>query len=108
MLFAALTALLFPDQMTEYSGFEGYFESRKRWFFGLLSITFLVDLIDTLVKGKEYFVLLGPEYPVRQAAFFAVSIIAMFIKRKSYQLTLVGVAIAYQASWILRNYDRLQ
>lgn len=108
MIFAALTALLFPDQMMDYKGFEDYFESRKRWFFGLLSITFLVDVVDTLVKGGDYFQSLGVEYPVRQAIFFVLSIVAMFLKRKSYQLLLVGFAIVYQVSWILRTYDFLQ
>ncbi|AYM09014.1 hypothetical protein [Agrobacterium tumefaciens] len=108
MIFAALTALLFPDQMMEYKGFEDYFESRKRWFFGLLSITFLVDFVDTLVKGEAYFRSLGSEYPVRQVVFFVLSIVAMFVKSKRHQLWLVVFAILYQVSWILRTYDFLQ
>jgi hypothetical protein len=34
-LFFLLSALLFPDKIDEYEGFKGYFDSRKRWFFGI-------------------------------------------------------------------------
>ena len=59
MVFAALTALLFPDHMDEYKGFEDYFEQRKRWFFGLLAFAFLLDIGDTLIKGDDYLQSLG-------------------------------------------------
>ena len=108
MIFAALTALLFPDQMNDYSGFEQYFDLRKKWFFGLLALTFLIDLGDTLIKGREYFVSLGVEYPIHQAIFFLASIGAIFISGKRVQLILVSVAVVYQLSWILRTYDLLQ
>jgi hypothetical protein len=108
MIFAALTALLFPDQMNDYSGFEQYFDLRKKWFFGLLALTFLIDLGDTLIKGRQYFVSLGVEYPIHQAIFFLASIGAIFISGKRVQLILVSVAVVYQLSWILRTYDLLQ
>ncbi|MBB4350276.1 MULTISPECIES: hypothetical protein [Rhizobiaceae] len=107
MIFAALTALLFPDQMTDYRGFEDYFEQRKRWFFGLLAFAALLDIGDTMAKGEDYFHSLGMEYPIRQAAFVAISIIAMFIRSRRGQLVLVVAAIAYQVSWIVRLYDIL-
>ncbi|AYD00188.1 hypothetical protein [Neorhizobium sp. NCHU2750] len=107
MVFAALTALLFPDQMTEYDGFEDYFTRRKRWFFGLLAFAALLDVGDTLVKGQDYFRSLGMEYPIRQAAFVGLSITAMFISSKRAQLALVLAAIVYQVSWIVRLYDIL-
>lgn len=107
MVFAALTALLFPDQMTDYKGFEDYFEQRKRWFFGLIAFTSLLDVGDTLIKGTDYLRSLGLEYPVRQAAFVLLSIAAMFIPSRRVQLGLVLAAIVYQVSWIVRLYDIL-
>jgi hypothetical protein len=107
MVFAALTALLFPDQMTDYNGFEDYFEQRKRWFFGLLAFAALLDVGDTLVKGQAYLHSLGIEYPIRQAGFVILSIAAMLIRSRRAQLVLVLVAIIYQVSWIVRLYDIL-
>lgn len=107
MVFAALTALLFPDQMTDYKGFEDYFEQRKRWFFGLLAFASLLDIGDTLVKGSDYLHSLGIEYPIRQSGFVILSIVAMFITPRRAQLALVLAAILYQVSWIVRLYDIL-
>lgn len=103
MVFAALTALLFPDQMADYKGFEDYFEQRKRWFFGLLALASLLDVADTLIKGTDYLRSLGTEYPIRQVAFVAMSIVATFITSKRAQLVLVFAAILYQISWIIRS-----
>ncbi|PYE22348.1 hypothetical protein C8J32_11224 [Rhizobium sp. PP-CC-3A-592] len=107
IMFAALTALLFPDQMSDYKGFEDYFEQRKRWFFGLLAFASLLDIADTLIKGFDYLRSLGVEYPIRQTAFVFLSGAAMFITSKRTQLVLVLIAIAYQISWIVRLYDVL-
>jgi hypothetical protein len=107
MVFAALTALLFPDQMTDYAGFEDYFKKRKRWFFGLLAFAAVLDVGDTLIKGGDYLQSLGTEYLIRQAAFVILSIAAMFITSGRVQLMLVLAAIAYQVSWIVRLYDIL-
>ena len=37
-----LASLLFPDDMSDYDGYEDYFLSRRRWFFGLFATTFVV------------------------------------------------------------------
>ena len=104
MVFAALTALLFPDHLDEYEGFEDYFEQRKRWFFGLLAFAFLLDIGDTLIKGDDYLESLGIEYLIRQVAFVLLSIIAVLITSKKLKMILVLAAITYQVSWILRLY----
>jgi hypothetical protein len=39
---------------------------RRKWFYGLLAGKFLIDLVDTAIKGREHFISLGVEYPIRQ------------------------------------------
>lgn len=107
MVFAALTALLFPDQMADYKGFEDYFEQRKRWFFALLALASLLDIGDTLIKGADYLHGLGYEYLIRQGGLVCLAIAAIYVKPKRMQLGLVIFAITYQISWILRIYDIL-
>ena len=51
ILLYLLCALLFPDGLKEYEGFEGYFYLRKQWFFGLLTAAWAIDYVDTLIKG---------------------------------------------------------
>ncbi|MBO9099644.1 MULTISPECIES: hypothetical protein [unclassified Rhizobium] len=107
MLYAALTALLFPDQMSEYSGYEQYFEARKRWFYGVFALTFIIDLGDSLIKGSDYFAALGTEYLFRQSIFAFCAVAAMFVPGKGFQALFLIVGTLYQISWILRVYDLL-
>lgn len=54
-----LAALIFPDKIDEYDGYEDYFLKRRHWFFAILGATFLLDIVDTVVKGEPYFDTLG-------------------------------------------------
>ena len=49
-----MAAMLSPDSISEYTGFEDFFIKRRHWFFGLLAATFLLDTIDTLIKGQNH------------------------------------------------------
>jgi hypothetical protein len=51
--------------------------SRKGWFFGILALTFLVDVWDTSLKGKEYASALGVEYIVRTITYPILCLAAM-------------------------------
>jgi len=104
VLFAMISSILFPDSMEEYAGYEHYFRSRRPWFYGLLALMFLVDVLDTWIKGPVHFNSLGIEYPIRQAGFFICSVIAMFVSNKRYQQIFVVVALVYQTIWILRVF----
>lgn len=55
VLLFLLSALLFPDSMLDYKGYEDFFISRRAWFFGVLGATYLFDVIDTLIKGTRAF-----------------------------------------------------
>jgi len=107
ILFAFLSAILFPDRMDEYKGYEDYFQSRRKWFYGLLALLFIVDLIDSRIKGIEHFQSLGLEYPIRQAAFATCAIVAIFVSDKRYQTAFVTIGLIYQITWILRLFDVL-
>ncbi|WP_448951438.1 hypothetical protein [Labrys neptuniae] len=106
-LFFFMCTMLFPDTMYEYKGFEDYFMSRRRWFFGLLILTFLLDIGDTFIKGRDYTAALGPEYWVRFAAYVSVSAIAMVVSNQRFQLAFAIVALVGEIGWTLSLYDTL-
>lgn len=108
ILFFLISSILFPDQIDDYSGYDEYFQSRRGWFYGLLSCLFLIDMIDTAIKGTEYFQALGIEYPIRQTALAIGAILAIYIPGKKYQAAFVIFCLIYQSSWILRLYDVLE
>jgi hypothetical protein len=43
VLLYLLCALLFPDDISDYDRFRGYFYSRRGWFFGVLAALWVVD-----------------------------------------------------------------
>lgn len=40
-------ALLFPEDIADYSGYQDYFMSRRRWFFGTVAALYAVDIVDS-------------------------------------------------------------
>ena len=107
-LFYLMATLLIPDNIDEYAGYEDYFLSRRRWFFGLLAATAPVELVDTLAKGANYFDSLGPEYPFRLAVILVVSAVGAWSRDRRVQIALALLYLAYLLSWILRLYRVLE
>lgn len=104
-LFYFLCVLLNPPSIDEYGGFEEYFISRRVWFFGLLAVTYAVDLIDTWMKGGAYFHSLGWEYPTRNVVYIVLCIVAAMTANRRFQAAFVTVGLIYQITWIFRLYD---
>lgn len=106
LYFLACT-LLFPDNMDDYSDYREYFLSRRAWFFGLLATIFVLDFGDTLIKGQAYLASLGLEYFARNAAFFALCLVAMRSRNTRYHAAFAWLAIAYDLSWVARHYQTM-
>jgi hypothetical protein len=97
-----ISALLFPDNIAEYAGYEDFFIRRRRWFFGLLAAAFLLDVVDTLIKGTEHWTQLSGDYLVQVPIGLALCLVAYVSARRSVHIALASVHILYQAYWIMR------
>ena len=106
-LFFFICAILFPDRMDDYAGYADYFQSRQRWFYGFLSGLFVIDVVDTALKGVEHFRSLGPAYPYKQAALFLLAIVAMFVRSRRYHVAFVTAALIAQTWFILVEFEIL-
>ncbi len=91
-----ICALLFPDHMGDYDGYRDYFLSRRRWFFGLLGVAYVVDFGDTLLKGVDYFKSLGLAYPFVTGAITFLCVVAMATRNERFHATFAVFAIASQ------------
>jgi hypothetical protein len=100
-----LAALLFPDKIDEYDGYEDFFLKRRHWFFALLGSTFLLDIIDTLIKGEPYFDTLGIQYVVQVPLGLLLAGIAIWTTNRRYHLGLVILHILYQGWWIILLFN---
>jgi hypothetical protein len=102
-----LCAMLFPDDTAEYDGFRGYFMSRRRWFFAILALVLVLDVVDTWIKGTAYLHAQGGIYIARTIVGIFLCGVAALANSQRFHLALVCGALAYQAWWILRLYDVL-
>lgn len=100
-------ALLFPDSMEGYSGYEDYFMSRRAWFFGVLIAIFLLDFFDTAMKGMAHFRTLGPEYPFRNIFLIILFALGIYLRRTRAQFVLVCLALVSQIAFILIQFDTI-
>ncbi len=97
-----LAALLFPDSIDEYGGYEAYFIRRRLWFFGLLAVTFVFDAIDTMIKGEEHWNRLSAAYVVQVPAGIVLCVVACCSVKRRTHLVLALLHLAYQAYWMSR------
>lgn len=102
-----MCALLFPDSLQDYKSYEDFFYSRRAWFFGLLALTYVLDIIDTLLKGEEHFAHFGGEYLIRTPILVALCLIAIATASRRYHLVFVTATLIYQISWIWRLFDTI-
>lgn len=102
-----ICAMLFPGDLDGYDGYAGYFLSRRRWFFGLVALTFVLDIGDTLLKGTAYLNALGPLYIARAAIWILACALGALIAERRFQTGLVVVAILAQLGFFFAWYDRL-
>jgi hypothetical protein len=101
ILLYLLCTLLFPDEMSDYSGFRDYFYSRKKWIFGFMALLFAVDVADTLIKGLPYFRMLGPVYYVRTVSLLVLSLLAIKIDSPRFQAAFVVFALVCELGFIV-------
>ena len=103
-LYYLLASLLFPTHITDYTGFEDYFFSRRAWIFGLLALLLVVDFVDTGIKGSTHLAALGLEYKLRLPALVAGCALAGWTTNRTYH-AIFGIGyLAYLISWIGRLY----
>lgn len=107
-LFFLLCALLFPASLDEYGGYEEYFISRRKWFFGILGLIYAVDILDTAIKGPERILSLGWEYPARNIVYILLCALAAWTANRRFHTIFVIGNLLYQVSFIFRLYDVLE
>jgi hypothetical protein len=90
--------------MKEYNGYKDYFYSRKKWFFSFLGVSFLFDVIDTLLKGIEHYRSLGTEYIIRIAIHVLLCILAIRSRNERFHAGLVIFFLLYNLIWVIRKY----
>lgn len=104
ILFFFLCKILFPDDIQDYSGYTEYFISRRRWFFGILALAFVADILDTRLKGAAYLHSFGMEYPIRIGLNLTLCCIGFIASNRRAQIALMVLSLLYHVFMILFLY----
>lgn len=99
-----LSALLFPQDIEDYGGYQDYFLSRRAWFFGFAALSEALDVGDTWIKGAEHFRSLGIEYIVHVGAFLVLCAIAARTRNLTFHGIFVAIGLLYEVSFFVRSY----
>ena len=103
-----LSVLLFPQDLDEYKGYQDYFLSRRRWFFGFAALTEALDVVDTWIKGEAHLRSLGLEYLVATSIFILLSAIAARTRNPRFHMLFALSAVAYEISFSIRHFGTLE
>jgi hypothetical protein len=95
-----MAALLVPEKLDDYAGYEHYFLSRRHWFFGAFAATLLFDLVDTLLKGPDYAGSVGADYWIQIPISLGLAAAAIWTDNRRVHFAIVLLQLAYQAWWI--------
>jgi hypothetical protein len=100
-----MAALLSPDSVSEYKGYEDFFLKRRRWFFGLLAATFALDTIDTLIKGQAHLARFDWSYFIQVPVGLALCVLAWRSTDRRVHIGIVALHIAFQFFLIIRFFN---
>ncbi|MBN9334200.1 hypothetical protein [Devosia sp.] len=103
-----MAALLCPDNVTEYNGYEDFFLRRRPWFFGLLATTFMLDTIDTIIKGGTHLARFDLSYFMQVPVGLVLCIFALRSTDRRLHMFIVIVHIIYQFYLIARFFNTTQ
>jgi hypothetical protein len=103
-LYFVLSALIFPEDVEQYGGYESYLIERRYWFFGLIALITLMDLVDTSLKGAERWDALGIAYQIKTAVMLVIAGTGMVLVNKRAHLALALVALIYLTVYYTIQY----
>lgn len=95
-VFYFMCVILFPDHLGEYGSYSSYFYAKRRWFFGILALSHMLDMVDTSLKGMEYVRLVGALQASVSILLIAGCLIAMRTKSPRFHAAFLVVALGCQ------------
>ncbi len=103
-LYFVLSALIFPEDASITGGYDDYLIERRYWFFGLIAVITLMDLIDTSLKGQECWEALGIAYSIKTGMMLVIAGLGMILVNKKAHLALAVVALVYVSAYYAIEY----
>jgi hypothetical protein len=102
-------ALLFPNEQEgeRITSWRAHYFDHRRGFFLLVAANFVIDLIDSRLKGWDHFVSLGPLYFSSMAMFAVLGSIAGFTRSPRYHSAFAIFYFVYNVAMLGNDVLRL-
>lgn len=107
VLLYLLCVILMPHEFPDGGDFRDHYYARRRWFFGLFVLVYVIDVFDTLLKGTDHFMTRPLYYFVSTAVYIALCVVAMFWSNARFHGAFAVGAIVFQFSWFIRTFGNL-
>lgn len=103
------SALLFPNEQEgePITDWRRHFYEHHRGIFILMGMNFVIDIVDTLLKGWERFLSLGPLYAGSMSLFLVLCAIAAFTKSARYHAVFALFYFVYNGAMLGSNLLRM-
>jgi hypothetical protein len=100
VLLYLFAVVLMPRYRIEEGDFRRYYMDRRRWLTGFVWAWFIIDVLDTWLKGTEHFDALMPDYFIVWGGLLLTASSILFTQRQWVQaLAAIGL-LFWQAFWI--------
>lgn len=104
VLLFLIAALLSPDNLSDYRGYEDFFIKRRKWFFGLFAAVAVFDAVDTTLKGAQHWQEYGSLYFIQSAIGLVFCALGAFSARVRVHMTIVILHFIYQGMMAARFF----
>ena len=103
------SALLFPNEQEgePITSWREHYLNHRRGFFVLIAGNFVIDLVDSSLKGWEHFWSLGPLYFSSMALFIVLGSIAAVTRSVRYHAAFAVFYFVYNSAMLGNNVLRL-
>lgn len=103
------STLLFPNEQEgePIKNWRQHYFDHHRGFFLLIAMNFVIDLVDTLLKGWERFLSLGPLYAGSMLLFIVLGSVAAFTKSPRFHAGFAVFYFVYNTVMLGNNLLRL-
>jgi hypothetical protein len=100
--------VLFPSEFEPGINFETYFYENRRWFFGIQTGMFLMDIPETTQKSAMHLRATPEQYPVVIIGFLIMSVVGFFTaNRRVHAVLCVGWLVLFLAYVFFSSLERI-
>ncbi len=100
--------VLFPAEFEAGANFESYFYDNRRWFFGIQTVVFLMDIPETLQKSVMHLRPTPVQYPLVIAGFLLISVIGLITaNRRVHGVLCVAWLMVFLAYMFFSSLERI-